>query len=280
MERTDQITVSSSDDPAVPSTSTRRVTTTTTSTSAAGGRRKFQPPSGAGVIGSGLAGGMGAPGGGMMSSSGAMGGFPTSGMLSAGGMDRTDTAMTMLHTGEIRPANVAPPSLGGHRWHSAGMTATVSLGGGAGAETLDGMFPQAPYRAGEERSVPFPPPPPPMRSPKMTIDDQYQRLMVWYQAVEVWCDEGATADNNRVIVAPPPRPPPFTNLESVVFRGTGALKAPYDVPVWDRKVRTWWTHVSRHFDKLRGEDRYETKGISKAPPSEIPRNKVLNHMAF
>ena len=182
--------------------------------------------------------------------------------------------MSELRTNEVRaPAwTIAPPpSLHGHRWASAGLTTDL---------TGEPMFPDVPWRAGEERLVPFPPPPPPMHCATSSESDRRHRMMVWYQSVEQWCDEGAKADNERVIVAPPPRPPPFTSVEAEIFSLGQIQRAPYDVRTWEVKVRAWWSHISRHFDKLRQSDRYEVKGISKAPPSSVSPQQALRHAAL
>ncbi|CUG91895.1 Hypothetical protein, putative [Bodo saltans] len=73
------------------------------------------------------------------------------------------------------------------------------------------------------------------------------------------------ADNERAIVAPPPRPPMFSEhvapqLEMVKWNATQLwqhTRAPYSVDQWINICRRWWVMVMNTFDRLRDETRYE-----------------------
>jgi hypothetical protein len=126
----------------------------------------------------------------------------------------------------------------------------------------------------------YPPPPPPMaavtsRQTQMSVSLRHARMMRWHQAVEAWCQElDGKTDRERFIVAPPPRPPPFSNqhqsLVGVVDLIAGHRAAnpfgpapppqrqqqqprptgPYTFEAWAAMCHRWWVHVARHFDKL------------------------------
>jgi hypothetical protein len=130
-----------------------------------------------------------------------------------------------------------------------------------------------------------------------------KKMMRWYQIVELWCIERTTcelavkssgddgsqggmlpadsaalreehssgkckyrevADNERAIVAPPPRPPMFSEhvapqleVRKWNTQMLQANRAPYSVDQWINVCRSWWVKVMHTFDRLRDETKYE-----------------------
>lgn len=101
----------------------------------------------------------------------------------------------------------------------------------------------------------FPPPPPPPLPLNEGPAKSVARMMRWFQAVEKW-EPQARPDPSRLLVAPPPRPPPLTAPGTLIAGpAVGAVLmrpglAPYDFGGWVMACRRWWPHTSRHFDRL------------------------------
>ena len=118
----------------------------------------------------------------------------------------------------------------------------------------------------------YPPPPPPPRIMHLMPQSYHAKVMRWYQIVEDWCQERGKDDRKRLIVAPPPRPPPFTDphttLGPILTPHAAATEhfviptqledgdttmhpgAPYTVGRWVQACCRWWAHVAVHFDRL------------------------------
>lgn len=187
---------------------------------------------------------------------------------------------SVLHTGEVfRPA-VAAPTLHGHRWASAVLTSDLTQNpgfpatefGAGGMEDPSGMEEGAP-----PAELLFPPPPPPMLPSSVSNAVKEQRMMRWYQVCEAWCVE-RVQDNQRVIVAPPPRPPPFTQLDVVstfLPHQPQIGLAPYSLDQWIPMTRHWWAHCARHFDKLRGPKYEGHAHVSTAQAVRLTGAEVL-----
>lgn len=268
------------------------------------------------TVGLGHAGRRGAPpnhrlgAAGMLGAGGMLGG----GMMgdSMGGMR---SEMTTLHTGEVFVPAGPGPTLGGHRWDSATMTtgpdgpalfpeaefatadgrAIVGVDGAPvhGAVPMGAAGMASPLTAGS-RAPPapgkllFPPPPPPMLASGMPSSAQEVRMMRWFQTCEGWCVE-RVADNRRVIVAPPPRPPPFTAPDLVAVSAVAAAVAlpqrgsasvpPYTLGGWHTRTHAWWAHVARHFEKLRTAPIETNPAVSRGGAHKLLPEQVLSMIA-
>jgi hypothetical protein len=143
-----------------------------------------------------------------------------------------------------------------------------------------------------------------------------KKMMRWYQIVEAWCiersnddgvdedgdakdrDEHSQAnedtnmtqtcssktgvcgkevlDSERAIVAPPPRPPMFSEHVAPALEhrrwlvDASRIHAPYTMDQWVDRCRFWWARVMQTFDKLRDDQRYcGMKHVSKAPVARL-----------
>lgn len=126
-------------------------------------------------------------------------------------------------------------------------------------------------------SLLFPPPPPPMFHADMPEGAKYCKLMKWYQVVEHWCAEPGVKDNQRAIVAPPPRPPPVVGETPVL--GGSLPPVPYGVSKWEKKAREWWAYVARIFDRLRLDPLWEVRHVSRAQTTALEKS-VVSSLAF
>jgi hypothetical protein len=127
----------------------------------------------------------------------------------------------------------------------------------------------------------FPPPPPPLDAEApdpvtgLARDSMHKRMMRWYQVTELWCKaEEAVPDKERVIVAPPPRPPPFADTHGVVFPVPTAPVA-YSFDRWMAQCRRWWGHVAHHYDNLRSGERFEPAKHVSTGPVELTDRRIL-----
>jgi hypothetical protein len=80
------------------------------------------------------------------------------------------------------------------------------------------------------------------------------RFMQNRERIERWGP--LVPDNERAIVAPPPRPPLFIeeNLMGLAMnagRFPSTLREPYGFDRWVDACRQWWTKTSIHFERLR-----------------------------
>jgi hypothetical protein len=189
--------------------------------------------------------------------------------------------VSALGANEVRaPDHLAAPTLHGHRWASYVATGT----------TEQPSFPQEPYRPGEEKQVTFPPPPPPLFRASVSDSARADKMMKWFQVVEQWCDEGSTADRFRLIAAPPPRPPPWTNPDEIglfpevsrpLIGHFGVQeRAPYDLKRWEGKCREWWAHIAVVFERLRSEKYLLKERAADKPAFSIEKTQVLSHIAI
>lgn len=146
------------------------------------------------------------------------------------------------------PASVKRPVLKAKsgRWASEVMTAEQWQS--AQFPDVDPQFDDAPMPGPSERL--YPPPPPPMH-PRRTLDVvQQHSMMRWYQTVEEWTREAGKLDRERLIVAPPPRPPPFVNRSATLVPLPEFALGPYTFDRWVDMCRRWWVHVARHHERL------------------------------
>jgi hypothetical protein len=124
-----------------------------------------------------------------------------------------------------------------------------------GSWTAEGHMDTGSVRQHSHRTARFPPPPPPALPSREASARSQARFMRWYQLVEAW-EAAQTADNERLIVAPPPRPPPFAMLGTSTMPVAGAMllgrrdSAPYDYAGWVLACHGWWPHIARHFERL------------------------------
>ncbi len=153
-------------------------------------------------------------------------------------------------------------------------------GNGAGAQQkqqpapggpLVGFGPDCRLSAELVQVSPFfrtPPPPPPVFDAHIPRQRFIAKIMRWYQIVEEWCDERRVArfDRDRLIVAPPPRPPLFVEGEAMFAIPQHAQRSPYTVNEWAVKCHLWWGHVHHHFHRIHtqmlGESAVEEKAAA------------------
>lgn len=191
----------------------------------------------------------------------------------------------------IAPESLKPPRLAAQsgRWASEAFTSEfptpmpIAPNAFASAATAQSDLWRHTATAGQKKmerkddstsNAEFAPPPPPLFSARCPVAMQKMRMMRWFQVVEKWCLEPGKRDKERLIVAPPPRPPPFSDVEAVagpvcdlmssapprrnneannrhpsaksVTRG-----APYNYEKWVDRCRIWWRHVVYHHEKLK-----------------------------
>lgn len=137
------------------------------------------------------------------------------------------------------PSTMAAPLLKAKsgRWASEGMTTEFTAGG------------MSPDETAVTRERQFPPPPPPAHRARDDPSRSQDRMMRWYQIVEHWGTEPNRPDNQRLVVAPCPRPPPFINPNTLLV-SVVSVRSPYNFEGWVKRCHAWWAHVSRHFDRL------------------------------
>lgn len=152
----------------------------------------------------------------------------------------------------LPPGGMAVPRLGGRsgRWASE-LTMTIDGGSNLGEHMS---------RANE---IEFPPPPPPPLCRNEDSAKAQARMMHWFQQIELWGMEPSKPDNERLVVAPCPRPPPFVNPTTSLIPVL-SVRAPYSFASWVSKCRRWWAYVTTHFAHLQKEFRI-LDGVSVAP---------------
>ncbi len=111
-----------------------------------------------------------------------------------------------------------------------------------------------------------PPPPPPVFDYSIPRPRFIAKIMRWYQVVELWCDERQFAryDRDRLIVAPPPRPPLFVEGDALFTVPDAARLSPYPVNAWVMACHRWWDHVHAHFHRIQTQVLGQSVVIDKA----------------